>query len=199
MAPTDFVPIPLSFSSQCSLVFSEKVPKKGWFGGKGEVRPPTALSVGGSSPRAHRLICSPLFCSLPQEDLPWERWTINFDIRTGSTERGQLRSPLFFALTPSFGWPQDLRVDHLIVLSLVLAERNQVSNVTVTQLQTFLLRLIGFVTSQRRGHIPLKAEILPEEESANPRPWKIVIGGEAGSDRGGTTADTDETGGWTLG
>lgn len=73
------------------------------------------------------------------------------------------------------------------------------SNVTVTHLQTFLLRLVGFVTSNERGHIPLKAEILPEEESANPRPWKIVIGTEAGSERGGAGGDADEAGGWTLG
>ncbi|KAL7415845.1 hypothetical protein BDY24DRAFT_439096 [Mrakia frigida] len=99
---------------QCSLIFSEKIPKKTWFG-KGE------------------------------DDIPWEKWILTLDVRSGTTER----------------------------------ERNQISALTTTHLQTLLLRLIDFVTSKRLGaHIPLKAEILPGEEVG--RPWRIEIGGEVG-------------------
>lgn len=40
-----------------------------------------------------------------QEDLPWERWTFNLDIRTGATERGQLGHPLFGLTTLSLAAP----------------------------------------------------------------------------------------------
>lgn len=68
------------------------MPKKTWFG-KGEVRPRWPYLLGSQL----ELIASvPFFAALgndpswdAQEDLPWERWTLNLDIRTGSTERGQ--------------------------------------------------------------------------------------------------------------
>ena len=116
------------------------------------------------------------------------------------------RSPLPFPLllpTPLRSSPPSTRSPPLN------QERNQISTLTTTHIQSLLLRLMDFVTSSKRAHIPLKAEILPGEDGS--RPWRIEIGGETNVSVGGSHAPREGSGGseagdqlseasgWTLG
>lgn len=89
-----------------------------------------------------RLTVDTSLAAPPNREIPWEEYTLVFEILSGQTERGQ--SPF------SDG---RLTVHSLtsVLSSLLKTERNKIDAVTKSQLLTFLLELVSF-TDQHKSN-----------------------------------------------